>query len=71
MGSEHNDEAPTRKAGMLVAIGAVNSLEEASAISILRTQGAADIERASGTIAQSQWNDFDPLGQPVLVSGAG
>ena len=32
-------------------------------------QGCA--ERASGTITQSQWNDFDPLGQPALVSGAG
>jgi hypothetical protein len=67
--SERNrDEAPTRKSGMLVAIGASCSSEEASAITVLRAQGAADIERARGSITQSQWSDFDPLAQPDLVS---
>jgi hypothetical protein len=61
------DEAPTRKSAMLVAIGAACSSEEASAIAVLRAQGAADIERAQGSITQSRWNDFDPLGQPALV----
>jgi hypothetical protein len=61
------DEAPPRKSGMLVAIGAASSSEEASAITVLRAQGAADIERAQGSITQSRWNDFDPLGPPALV----
>ena len=62
------DEALPRKSGMLVAIGAATSSEEASAITVLRAQGAADIERAQGSITQSRWNDFDPLGSPALVS---
>lgn len=61
------DEAPPRKPGMLVAVSATSSSEEASAISVLRAQGAADIERAHGSITQSQWIDFDPLGPPALV----
>jgi hypothetical protein len=61
------DDALPRKSGMLVAVSAASSSEEASAITVLRAQGAADIERAQGTIAQSQWNDFDPLGPPALV----
>jgi hypothetical protein len=61
------DEVPPRKSGMLVAIEAASSSEEASAITVLRAQGAADIERAQGNITQSRWNDFDPLGPPALV----
>ena len=66
--SERNrDEALPRKSGMLVAVGAATSSEEASAITVLRVQGAADIERAQGSISNSQWNDFDPLNPPELV----
>jgi hypothetical protein len=63
-------EALPRKSGMLVAIGAANSLEEASAIGVLRAHGAADVERARGSITQSQWTDFNPLTSPALVSVA-
>jgi hypothetical protein len=35
------DEAPPRKSGMLVAVGAASSSEEESAITVLRAQGAA------------------------------
>jgi hypothetical protein len=65
------DEAPPRKSGMLVAVSATSSSEEASAISVLRAQGAADLERAQGSITQSQWTDFDPLSTPALVTVAG
>jgi hypothetical protein len=61
------DEVPPRKPGMLVAIGAASSSEEAGAITVLHAQGAADIERAQGSIIQSQWTNFDPLGAPALV----
>ena len=52
---------------MLVAVGAASSSEEEKAITVLRAQGAVDIERAQGSITQSQWNDFDPLDPPALV----
>ncbi len=68
---QSRDEAPPRKSGMFVAVGAASSLEEASAITVLRAQGAADIERAQGNITQSQWNDFDPLSTPALLTVAG
>ncbi len=61
------DEAPPRKSGMIVAVSATSSSEEANAVTILRAQGAADIERAQGSITQSHWNDFDPLRAPTLV----
>jgi hypothetical protein len=64
------DESVPRKSGMLVAVGATSSSEEASAITVLRAQGAADIEHAQGSITQSEWGDFDPLSAPALVSVA-
>jgi hypothetical protein len=45
---------------MLVAIGAASSSEEVSAMTVLRAQGAAHIERAQGKITQNQCNEFDP-----------
>jgi phage tail tape-measure protein len=63
-----NDEGLPRKSGMLVAVGAASSSEQASAIAVLRAQGASDMERARGNITQSQWNDFDPLSTPALVT---
>ena len=64
------DEAPPRKSGMFVAVGAASSSEQANAITVLRAQGAADMERAQGSISQSQWNDFDPLSTPAMVTVA-
>lgn len=60
-------ERPARKAGMMVAVCLPASDKEASAIEVLRAQGAASIERANGTIVNGNWDDFDPLGQPVLL----
>jgi hypothetical protein len=68
--AQDQDEAPPRKSGMFVAVGARTGTEESSAIAVLRVQGAADIERAQGTIAQGDWNDFDPLSPPTLVTPA-
>jgi hypothetical protein len=64
------DEAPPRNSGMFVAVGAASSSEQANAITVLRAQGAADMERAQGSISQSQWNDFDPLSTPAMVTVA-
>jgi hypothetical protein len=55
---------------MLVAVGAASSSEEASAVTVLRAPGAADIEHAQGSITQSECNDCDPLSAPALVSVA-
>jgi|RhiMethySRZTD1v2_1073278.scaffolds.fasta_scaffold342068_1 hypothetical protein len=69
--SEHSrDDTPPRKSGMLVAVSAPSSAEETSAITVLRAQGAADMERAQGNIEQGLWNDFDPLTTPALVTTA-
>jgi hypothetical protein len=64
------DEALPRKSGMFVAVGAASSSEQANAITVLRAQGAADMERAQGSITQSQWNDFGPLSTPAMVTVA-
>ena len=67
---QSRDEAPARKSGMFVAVGVSSSSEEANAITVLRAEGAVDVERAQGRITQSQWNDFDPLSTPALVKVA-
>ncbi len=71
LSEQGRDETPPRKSGMLVAVSATSSSEEASAITVLRAQGAADLERAQGSITRSQWTDFDPLSTPALVTIAG
>lgn len=63
-----NDLAATaRRSGTFVAIGAISSSEESNAVAILREQGAVDVERTPGSIAESKWNDFDPASTPILV----
>jgi len=64
------DEAPSRKAGVLVAVSAATAPEQADAIGVLQAQSAEDIERAEGSISDSDWPDFDPLSPPVLVSAS-
>ena len=61
------EEAPPRRSGMLVAVDAATSDEQASAIDVLRAHGAHDVERAEGTIVDGDWSDFDPLRPPVPV----
>jgi hypothetical protein len=66
----NRDEALPRKGGMLVAVSVSTPLDEERAIAVLRAQGAADIECAQGTIAESQWRDFDPLRAPHLIAAS-
>jgi hypothetical protein len=63
-----DDEAPRRKSGMLVAVCAPASAQQASAIRVLRARGAADIEQAEGTFTAGQWSDFNPLTPVTLVA---
>jgi phage tail tape-measure protein len=65
--SDAGDDNAPGKSGMLVAVGAATSFEQASAITVFRAQGATDMEQAQGSIDQSRWNDFDPLSTPLLV----
>ncbi|HEY8608663.1 MAG TPA: hypothetical protein VIM12_16240 [Noviherbaspirillum sp.] len=61
-----------RRAGMMVAVsvGAGDHEVEDRAINLLRSAGAADIERADGTISNGDWVDFDPVTPPTLVGHA-
>jgi hypothetical protein len=62
-------EPQTRKSGVLIAVSAPALEQQASAIHILRAHGAADIEKAEGTITGGQWTDFNPLTPITPVAG--
>lgn len=59
--------APIRQAGMMIAVGVTGRHEEDVAANVLRAAGAADIERAEGSIENGDWVDFDPLSTPSLL----
>ena len=65
-GSAENAFEP-RKPGMLVAVAADRPGDEEKALEVLHRLGSDHIERASGTIVNGDWTDFDPLSLPVLV----
>jgi len=62
-------DEPPRKSGMLVAVSAPVSAQQDTAIGILRTHGATDIERSEGAIVAGDWTDFNPLMPLRLVAG--
>ncbi len=55
-----------RHAGMLVAVNA-DGADESAIIDALRQGGAKDIERATGTWADGDWENFDPTAPPKLI----
>ncbi len=57
---------PPRHATMMVAV-AVEADQESRAIELMRQQGALQVERAEGLIADGDWKDFDPLSVPQFV----
>lgn len=63
------NEKPLRHAGMLVAVSVPDSEAETRAINILKGVGGHHMERAEGTIANGEWQDFDPLSAPKFVTG--
>ena len=70
--TEEGDETePVRQSGMLVAVEVGDQDEETRAIDILRLHGAADIERAEGTITDGDWRDFNPVSTPHFIGEQG
>lgn len=63
------EQQPLRRAGMLVGVALAGAAEQASAVRVLRAQGATDVEWAEGRIADAQWTDFNPLAPVQLVVG--
>ncbi|QJQ00952.1 hypothetical protein [Herbaspirillum rubrisubalbicans] len=70
LSANDDDPAPRRAAGMRVAVAVADGAEQDKALRLLRSLGAVDIERSSGTIRDGDWIDFDPLSAPVPVEGA-
>jgi hypothetical protein len=60
--------APTRPAGVLVAVHAQTTPAENLALSVLRERNAHPIERKLGTWRNGMWVDFDPTTPPEEVS---
>ena len=58
---------PQRKSGMMLAVSTPGADQESHVIDLLRAQGAASIERATGSIVDGNWEDFDPLTLPALI----
>jgi hypothetical protein len=56
-----------RNSGMMVAVSVANPAQENQVQRILEALDAQQIERAEGTISDSNWIDFNPLAPPVLV----
>ncbi len=66
-GEDPENAAPLRHSGMMVAIGVDDREHEDRAINVLRSRGAADLERTQGSIVDGDWNDFDPVAPPALI----
>lgn len=62
---------PCRHSGMMVAISTNSQEEEDTAVRVLQALNAIDIERAEGTIANGDWEDFDPRQPMQLVECSG
>lgn len=58
-----------RQPGMMVAVSVSPDDDTERAAEVLRACGAADIERAEGTIVNGDWEDFDPQSMPNLLEG--
>ncbi|HJV51333.1 MULTISPECIES: hypothetical protein [Oxalobacteraceae] len=71
---EHAEDAenaaPIRKSGMMVAVAVDDPEHEDQVVNMLRSLGAADIERAQGIIENGDWRDFNPVEPPQLVESA-
>ncbi|SNS12590.1 hypothetical protein SAMN06265795_101143 [Noviherbaspirillum humi] len=58
---------PQRMEGMMVAVAVPDDGMLDSAVNVLRSIGATNIECAEGTIVDGDWRDFDPVSPVHLV----
>jgi hypothetical protein len=73
LGSTDDDNDPNllrhRRSGMIVAVTVPAEVAwQGKAVEILQSLGADDIERAEGTIANGDWQDFDPISPVRLLA---
>lgn len=59
-----------RQEGIMVSVRIKDPRQEARVIATLRSEGAADVEQASGTWSEGRWLDFNPLSEPQLIEDA-
>jgi len=64
------EEPVERTSGVMVAVRADREGAAESAVDVLRSQGAIEIERSHGTWQDGAWIDFDPGRPPELIDGA-
>ena len=66
--ADADDDHPVEHhSGMVVAVALDAAERQQGAIDVLESVGGYDLEIAEGTIAASDWVDFDPLGPPKLL----
>src|SRR4029453_2486976 len=57
--------APERRpGGVILSVRITTPINEKRVIAVLRTAGAADIERADGEWRDGDWVDFNPVARP-------
>lgn len=66
-GLPDSTRVPQRRAGVMLAVNAVDANREQRALELLQCHQAQDIERAEGDWGNGQWVDFDPVAIPNLV----
>jgi hypothetical protein len=64
------DEPVERPAGVMLVVCVDREGMRATAVEVLRRQGAMDIEEADGVWRDGMWQDFDPTAKPRLVAEA-
>jgi hypothetical protein len=63
------DPIHPRHSGILIGVVARTPEEQAHATEVLRKLGAFEMELAQGTIANGEWDDFDPRKSVTLLGG--
>ncbi len=69
--TDRGEDPPARHSGMILAVGVEDEQQEEQAQTLLRSLGAGDIERASGTIEDGDWQDFNPVSAPHFIEQSG
>ncbi|MDF3036101.1 MAG: hypothetical protein K0S28_1375 [Paucimonas sp.] len=64
---EASDSLPIRQSGVMIAVEVQDESAEGTALDVLRSLGAVDLERADGTIEERDWRDFDGSEPPELI----